>query len=65
MSVPPLQGPSGSCGEKTIFRTLSADGKAAILDRHNTLRRRVAKGEETGGVNAPQPASANMKKMVG
>ena len=71
ISTPPthllsyLQGPSASCAEKTIFRTLSDEGKKAILDRHNSLRRRVAKGEEVGGINSPQPAAANMKKMVG
>jgi len=58
------KGPSSSCSDKTIFKTLSAEGKAAILDRHNLLRRKVAKGQETGGINAPQPAAANMKKMV-
>jgi len=58
------QGPSTSCAGKTIFRSLSAAGKAAILDRHNTLRRKVAKGEEEGGINPPQPAAANMRKMV-
>ena len=34
------------------------------MDKHNELRRRVAKGEETGGINAPQPGAANMRKMV-
>jgi len=58
------QGASASCAEKTIFRSLSAAGKAAILDRHNDLRRKVAKGEEVGGINPPQPAAANMRKMV-
>ena len=32
-----------------------------MLDLHNELRRRVAKGEETNG---PQPAAANMRKLV-
>ena len=58
------QGPSADCAAKTEFRQLSAAAKAAILDKHNELRRRVAKGEETGGINAPQPAAANMRKMV-
>jgi len=58
------QGPSASCSSKTIFRTLSTEAKTVILDKHNELRRKVAKGEETGGINAPQPGAANMKKMV-
>ena len=43
---------------------MSDSAKQAILDKHNELRRRVAKGEETGGINAPQPGATNMKKMV-
>merc|ERR1719427_1079418 len=58
------QGASASCSSKTIFRTLSTEAKTVILDKHNELRRKVAKGEETGGINAPQPGAANMKKMV-
>jgi len=57
-------GPSATCSSKTIFRELSAASKQAILDKHNELRRRVAKGEETGGINAPQPSASNMKKLV-
>ena len=30
-----------------------------VLDKHNELRRRVAKGEEPG-----QPGAANMRKLV-
>ena len=60
----PCQGPSAECSAKTSFRELSAAAKAAILDRHNELRRRVAKGEETGGINPPQPQAANMRKLV-
>lgn len=57
-------GPSAECAAKTEFRQLSAAGKTAILDKHNELRRKVAKGEETNGINGAQPAAANMKKMV-
>jgi len=46
------------------LRQLSEESKAAILDKHNELRRRVAKGEETGGINPPQPQAANMRKLV-
>ena len=47
-----------------MFRQLSDAAKTAILDKHNELRRRVAKGEETNGLNGGQPAAGNMKKMV-
>merc|ERR1712227_1131541 len=56
-------GPSNDCAAKTEVRELSDSAKQAILDKHNELRRRVAKGEETGGINAPQPGATNMKKM--
>ena len=58
------QGPSDSCSAKTIYRELSEEAKQAILDKHNDLRGRVARGEETGGINGPQPAGANMRKLV-
>ena len=38
---------------------MSDEAKQDILDKHNELRRRVAKGEEPG-----QPEAANMRKMV-
>jgi len=57
-------GPSTSCAAMTIYRGVTEAGMAAILDRHNDLRRRVAKGEETGGINPPQPQAANMRKLV-
>merc|ERR1711971_120637 len=57
-------GPSASCSSKTIIRELSSASKEAILEKHNALRRRVAKGEETGGINPPQQAASNMKKLV-
>jgi len=50
---------SRSCSSKTISRTLSGEAKQAVLDKHNQLRRRVAKGQERG-----QPAASNMKKLV-
>ena len=57
-------GPSPSCSSQTIFRELSSEAREAILERHNDYRRRVAKGQETGGINPPQPAASNMKKLV-
>eukprot|EP00090_Calanus_glacialis_P028815 TRINITY_DN46223_c0_g1_i1.p1 TRINITY_DN46223_c0_g1~~TRINITY_DN46223_c0_g1_i1.p1 ORF type:complete len:226 (-),score=51.03 TRINITY_DN46223_c0_g1_i1:15-665(-) len=54
-------GPSPSCSANTLFSGLDASSKAAIVARHNDLRSRVAKGEETNG---QQPAAANMRKLV-
>ena len=59
-----LQGPSDSCNNKTIFKELSSTAKQAILDQHNELRRKVAKGNEIEGINGPQPGASNMKKLV-
>ena len=56
-----IQGPSDACAAKTVHRDLSEAGKQALLDKHNALRAKVARGEETNG---PQPAAANMKKLV-
>jgi len=38
--------------------------KQYIVDVHNSLRRRVAKGLETRGNPGPQPPAANMRKLV-
>ena len=38
--------------------------QAAIVDKHNALRARIANGEETKGVGGGQPSAANMMKMV-
>jgi len=35
-----------------------------IVDTHNALRRKVAKGLETRGVNGPQPKAADMYELV-
>merc|ERR1712227_242477 len=56
-------GPSAECADKTEVRELSAAAKQAILDLHNDLRKKVAKGEETNGINPPQPGATNMRKM--
>jgi len=52
-------GPSDVCTGKTILRGMTDAGKATILAKHNELRRRVAKGEESG-----QPAAADMRELV-
>jgi len=53
------KGQSEKCKCVTIYRTLSKDAKQAILDKHNELRRKVAKGEERN-----QPKAADMREMV-
>ena len=52
------------CNGNVCYRGFPQESKDAILDRHNELRRRVAKGRETGGINGPQPGASNMRKMV-
>ena len=53
------EGPSADCTTKTIFRQLSSAGKQAILDKHNELRGKVAKGQQSD-----QPGATNMRKVV-
>jgi len=53
-------GPSEACAAKTEERELTALAKTAIVDKHNELRRKVAKGEETNG---NQPAASNMRML--
>jgi len=52
-------GPSSECAAKTILRGMTQEGKDAILAKHNDLRRRVARGEESG-----QPAAGDMRELV-
>jgi len=52
------------CNNKvcTVGITKDAD-KQAIVDAHNALRRKVAKGLETEGAPGPQPSAANMMEL--
>ena len=43
---------------------LSAVDQQEIVNKHNELRRRVAKGLETQGSPGPQPSASNMRQMV-
>merc|ERR1719369_1129517 len=52
-------GPSNECGAKTVVKDFTEAGKKKIVDKHNELRRRVAKGEEPN-----QPKASNMREMV-
>jgi len=52
------------CGSVVYAGVLYETEKQVILDVHNDLRRRVAKGLETRGNPGPQPPAANMRKLV-
>jgi len=55
-------GPSDECTAKTTGRAFTEAGKKMILDKHNELRRKVAKGEESTAKK--QPKASNMREMV-
>ena len=50
-------GPSAEC--EVTGREVTAAGRKLILDKHNELRRKVARGEEK-----EQPKASNMREMV-
>jgi len=52
-------GPSKECAAKTSAKAFTDAGKKLIVEKHNELRRRVAKGEEKN-----QPKASNMRQMV-
>jgi len=55
----------GASCRSPVYAGLMCDTeKQYILDVHNNLRRRVAKGLETMGNPGPQPPAANMRKLV-
>jgi len=56
---------TGQCGSQICTLGITSDeDKAAIVNKHNELRRKVAKGEETQGVKGAQPPAANMNELV-
>jgi len=62
-----FKGLSSSCSRMLIFRGLDDATKEAVLESHNQLRRKVAKGLETRGTSSRvygQPPAANMKELV-
>ena len=61
MNVTSYQGPSDTCAAKTVHRDITSTAKQAIVDKHNEIRAKVARGEETNG---NQPGASNMKKLV-
>jgi hypothetical protein len=59
-----LQAYGTNCVAPVFSAVTSAADKQAIVDAHNNLRRRVAKGLETLGNPGPQPGAANMRNIV-
>ncbi|PNF13786.1 hypothetical protein B7P43_G12434 [Cryptotermes secundus] len=57
------QGYGSKCGQPIHSGVTSNSDKQKIVDAHNNLRRKVAKGQETQGKPGPQPSAANMKKI--
>ena len=55
-------GPSAECAAKTTGKAFTVAGKKLILEKHNELRRKVAKGEEKDAQQ--QPKASNMREMV-
>lgn len=49
---------------KLCNRGLSQTEQQVIVDQHNALRRQIAQGLETRGVNGPQPSAADMNQLV-
>ena len=44
---------------------ISKSVKDAIVEKHNELRSKIARGDETRGVNnEPQPSATNMRQMI-
>lgn len=56
---------NSACPEPNkVLSTISAADKTTIVDYHNELRRKVAKGLETRGAEGSQPGGANMRKIA-
>jgi hypothetical protein len=57
-------GPSTTCAAQTLSKGLDDTAKQEIVNKHNELRRQVAKGYENRGSPGPQPAASDMLLMV-
>ncbi|KAL7299645.1 hypothetical protein TKK_0007407 [Trichogramma kaykai] len=55
--------PTQRCG-RTVFDGLTDEEKRAIVDEHNRLRMKVARGEEFRGAPGPQPKPVRMETLV-
>ena len=55
----------GQCGSNMCAMGITDEEEKKILvDKHNELRKHLAKGEETRGVNGTEPQAANMNQLV-
>jgi len=57
------KGLGGKCGDKLFQRGVTKAEMVEILEVHNRLRAKLARGEEKRGVPGPQPPAANMRAM--
>jgi len=55
---------AANCGGGLCLTGIPAAAQQLIVDTHNNLRNKVAKGLETQGSPGPQPTAANMVKLV-
>ena len=49
--------------ESSLYFLFQQTEELQIVDLHNKLRAWVASGNETGGMDGPQPAASNMRKL--
>lgn len=54
----------GTACSQVVPLNFTVTDKAAIVNYHNTLRRKVAKGQELRGTPGPQPTASNMREIV-
>jgi len=57
------QGTGPACNGEVLRRGVTKQEMEEILDAHNMLRAKIARGEEKRGKPGPQPPAANMRKM--
>ena len=58
------QGLSAECEKMVKYRGVTETGRKVILDKHNQLRRRIARGEEGRGLGGRgQPPAADMRRL--
>merc|ERR1711981_949125 len=56
------EGAQQACGEVIHRGVTKQEDKDEIVNTHNTLRGKVARGEEPQGVDGPQPKASNMRE---
>ncbi|KAK8399007.1 hypothetical protein O3P69_004240 [Scylla paramamosain] len=53
-----------ACGTQVLAREVSSEEADFIVELHNKLRSKVARGEETRGAPGPQPSGANIRALA-